>query len=278
MKLGCQARSFGEGIYPDEATFLAVVRQIGELGFEGLEANWKNMELYLDQPAEFSRILSGFGVALTGAHYSNALWDPARREEVSTDLRRLARFVATAGGSFVVCSSGRPKGDSVSSDTVRGMAEHLNDYGSICDRLGATLAYHNHSWEARDGVLEGLAEHTDPRHVAFTFDTGNYIQGGADPISALRSLGERIAIVHLKDYGKGEGAALGQGELDLDQVEKALRQMGYDAWVMLEEETKPASPYRHATRCLDILRRISDSAGSSAEDPDEGTLAVNRSR
>ena len=38
MKLGCQARSFGEGVYPDEKAFLAVMHQIGGLGFEGIEA------------------------------------------------------------------------------------------------------------------------------------------------------------------------------------------------------------------------------------------------
>ena len=50
MKLGCQARSFGEGIYPDEAAFLSVVRQIGELGFGGVEANRNNIERYSGPP------------------------------------------------------------------------------------------------------------------------------------------------------------------------------------------------------------------------------------
>ena len=56
MKLGCQARSFGKGIYPDETTFLDVVRQIGEVGFTGLETNWKNLEQYFEFPEKFINI------------------------------------------------------------------------------------------------------------------------------------------------------------------------------------------------------------------------------
>ncbi len=54
VRFGCQARTFGEGICKDEAAFLNVVRQIGEVGFAGIETNWKNLERYFDRPAAFS--------------------------------------------------------------------------------------------------------------------------------------------------------------------------------------------------------------------------------
>lgn len=222
MKLGRHARSFGEGIYPDEAAFPAVVRQVGELGFGGVEADWKKIEGYLDRPAEFPRTLSGFGVAFVRPHYGGALWDLSARDETAADLRRIAPFVSAVSGSFVICSSNRPEGKYLMPDTPMKMAERLTELGSVCATHGSRLAYHNHCWEAQEGVLKRLAELTNPREVSFAFDT--------------------------------EAAALGLGQLNLDVAGKTFREIGYGGWVIVEEESKPPDPYENARQCMGILR------------------------
>ncbi len=90
MKLGCQARSFGKGIYPNEADFLAVVRQIGNLYFKGLEANWKNLERYFQDPEAFKRILAETDLELIGAHYGAAHWDESSREQIGIEGNQIA--------------------------------------------------------------------------------------------------------------------------------------------------------------------------------------------
>ena len=126
MKLGCQARSFGKGIYPNEADFLAVVRQIGNLCFRGLEANWKNLERYFQAPEAFKRILSETNLELIGAHYGAAHWDESSRKQIRTEGSQIADFVSAVGGQYIVCSGRRPTKGSVPDEMWKKTAEGLN--------------------------------------------------------------------------------------------------------------------------------------------------------
>jgi len=184
------------------------------------------------------------------------MWDPATLAETEGDVGRLARFVAALEGEFVVCSSGVPGGEWQPQDIAQPIAERLNALGAICAALGHRLAYHNHSWEAKGDCLALLAEMTTPEEVAFAFDTGNHLEGGGDPISAIRLLGSRLVVLHVKDYGPDCFRPLGEGQVDLAGVKTALHGIGYDGWLVLEEEGKPADPRSHVTHCLEILRGL----------------------
>ena len=261
MKLGTQARSFGEGIYASEEEFLSVVREAGEVGLEGLESNWKNMERYFDTPDVLKRKLDEAGLELIGAHYGGKYWDPATRDETVSDLRRIAPFVAAVGGSFVVCSGHAPQNQPPSDDTWERMAERLHELGDVCGPEGVTVAYHNHWWESEADGLGKLADLTDPAKVSFGFDTGHHTRAGGDAAQAIRTFGNRLAIVHLADYAAdGEGAALrpplGEGELDLAAVKAALCEIGFDGWVVLEEQTQRAAAREHVSRCVALMREF----------------------
>jgi len=88
MRIGTQARSFGAGIYGDEAQFLSVLRDAGALGFEGIESNWKNLERWFGQPEAFRALLDGNELALIGAHYGGALADASPVTEIFDVLER----------------------------------------------------------------------------------------------------------------------------------------------------------------------------------------------
>ena len=256
MRLGCQARSFGKGIYPDEQTFVAVLGAIGELGFDGVEANWKNMARYFGTPHAFTDKLAAANISLLGAHYGGSLWDPAQRKQILAEGEDIARFVAAAGGELLLCSCAAPTADAVIDEAWAQMAVCLNELGGVCAANGIRVAYHNHFWESKGRGLIGLADSTDAANVTFVFDTGNDIQGGEDPVATLRELGDRVALVHLKDYGQSEGAALGEGTLDLDAVKRVLADNRFNGWVVFEEETKPADPRLHAHKCMALLRKF----------------------
>ena len=164
MKLGCQARSYGKGIYPNEADFLSVVRQIGNLCFRGLEANWKNLERYFQDPEAFKRILSETNLELIGAHYGAAHWDESSREQIRTEGDQIADFVSAVGGQYIVCSGRRPTQGTVSDEMWQKTAEGLNLLGEHCVPKGVQLAYHNHWWESEQ---EGLSNwhHIPNRHT-----------------------------------------------------------------------------------------------------------------
>ncbi len=71
------------------------------------------------------------------------------------------------------------------------------------------------------------------------FDVGNVVFYGY-PQDWIRTLGPRIAKVHLKDFqldrsnGRFDWKNLGEGDIDWVEVRKAFSEVGYDGWVTTE--------------------------------------------
>jgi sugar phosphate isomerase/epimerase len=84
------------------------------------------------------------------------------------------------------------------------LAEDLNRIGKTCAEAGITLLYHNHFQEFQ--VFEGstvfdlILENTDPALVKVELDTYWALRGGQDPAALLKKWGERVRLIHQKDY------------------------------------------------------------------------------
>src|SRR5438876_777760 len=70
---------------------------------------------------------------------------------------------------------------------------------------GRILAFHHHggTYVETPDELEQLMAATDPEVVGICLDTGHYLMGGGEPVTALRRYGERVRHVHLKDIDPG---------------------------------------------------------------------------
>jgi sugar phosphate isomerase/epimerase len=271
MRFGCQARSFGEGIYKDEATFLDVVRQVGEVGFEGLETNWKNLERYFGRPADFAKVLKDARLTLIGAHMGGNPWGPPPRENTLADVGRTAQFVKSVGGTCIVFSGSLPKGRPNSAESWRQMADFANEIGGACadkdicaggaSASGGGCLYHNHWWECEASGLEIVHELTDPKLVAFAFDTGHAVRAGKDPAAMIRMLSRRLGMIHLADFDErlpspGKRPTLGEGRLNMSSVVEALRAVAFDKWIVLEEETQVGAARPQVEKAFAVLQSV----------------------
>ncbi len=67
--------------------------------------------------------------------------------------------------------------------------------------------------------------------VRVYFDAANAVKSGLDPVREIGVLGQRIAQVHVKEFG---GALLGEGTVPWADVIPALRGVGYGGWLVFE--------------------------------------------
>ena len=258
MKFGCQARSFGEGIYADEKVFLDAVRQMGEVGFEGIETNWKNLERYFSKPADFVAILKAANLSLAGAHMGGHPWVAAPSALLS-DVARTAQFVKAVGGEAIVFSGSIPKDKPPSAEVWRQMADFVNEIGDICAGKGVQCLYHNHWWECEGNGLDLLNEYIKPKTVWFAFDTGHATRAGKDPAKMIALLGGKLRMIHLADFDErtqtpGKRPPLGEGRLNIPAVAEALRKVGFDKWVVLEEETQVGAARAQVEKGLAVFQ------------------------
>jgi len=128
---------------------------------------------------------------------------------------------------------------------------------------GLTFSYHNHSFElerfgSRTG-MQVLVEESNPETFSFEIDTYWIQHGGANPVSWLEKLRDRMHVVHLKDMAmdgsKQLFAEVGEGNLDWGAILTACRQAGIE-WYIIEQDTCQRDPFESLKMSLDNLRAM----------------------
>ena len=149
---------------------------------------------------------------------------------------------------------------------------------------GRRVAFHPHAGTFIETPAEitRLAEIADADTIGFCVDVGHALVGGSDPVALIRALGRRVTHVHLKDVDgptlellRAEesadfGAAvearlfteLGAGVLDLPGVIRALVDIGYSGWLMVEQDSSWGPPSEAAAIGRRVLASVLEAVGA----------------
>ena len=128
---------------------------------------------------------------------------------------------------------------------------------------GLTFSYHNHSFELekfgdRTG-LDILVEESDPNYFSFEIDTYWIQHGGANPVSCLKRLKDRMHIVHLKDMAMEATqqlfAEVGEGNLEWEPILSACRNANIE-WYIVEQDVCQRDPFESLRISLDNLKKM----------------------
>jgi sugar phosphate isomerase/epimerase len=102
-------------------------------------------------------------------------------------------------------------------------------------------------------TMQAIVEMADDPQVGIYYDMGNLKSAGHDPGAMIRALGTRgVKMVHAKEAGAD---LLGEGEVDVQDVGSALREIGYDSW-MVFETAATADPLAAITQNLQVARAV----------------------
>nr|WP_302649499.1 sugar phosphate isomerase/epimerase [uncultured Agathobaculum sp.] len=145
------------------------------------------------------------------------------------------------------------------------------------EKYGLLVVYHPHAqtYCETEEEIERLLHDTT---VQLCFDTGHHVYGGGDPVAFFRKHHDRIPYLHLKDCNqalrdkvKKEGLSFnkaitmglmcepGSGAVDFSDLYKALQEVDYDGWVVVEQDMFPCpfdQPYPIAKRTREYLKKI----------------------
>ena len=87
-------------------------------------------------------------------------------------------------------------------------------------------------------------------------DIGNSVGGGGDPIAILKRFPGRARSVHLKEYGGGPEAVIGEGEADWDEIFRLCETLHNPEWYVVEEGGLQGLGFEIPKRSLEALRRM----------------------
>lgn len=165
------------------------------------------------------------------------------------ELRKMFEYAKAAGIPMMVCAPSH---------------ETLPEVEKLVKEFNIKAAIHNHGPEDKhfptpQSVLTAVKK-MDPR-VGLCMDIGHSARAGADIVAEVKNAGARMLDLHIKDLinikdGKATQVAVGDGNLPLVPLFKALRAMKYQGGVMLEYEIMADDPYPGMERSLSFERGL----------------------
>jgi inosose dehydratase len=253
-----------------------VLAQMQELGLAATEFGPEGFLKRL--PSAKAQQLASHGLRAVGGFLPVLLHDPDHDPVPEVD-GFIDSCVACGAGVVVLAAftgvdgyDDRPELDETGWSTL---LENLDRIADHARTRGVVAALHPHvgtmveSGAETERVLAGS-------RVGLCVDTGHLLVGGADPVAITAARPERVVHVHLKDVDAamaarvraGEttfGAAvrdgmfrpLGQGDVDIAALVRALEAAAYDGWYVLEQDVMLQSAEQGAAPFADVAASLS---------------------
>lgn len=228
MKIGISRPSFGD-------TTLAILKAAEKYGFEGLQ--WKGNQYgpYLADPEGFKNKFGELARLVSGGLINYP--DGNKLDSWPETVKPVLGFAAAVGADHVCLCAGIGRDYS-----YRQVADMLKQLGQHGVEKGVKVSLHNHAGSRFEFEqdFDQLVPLLDTSVCGITLDTGHTAKAGIKDASGLvRKWKDALLNVHLKDMDDdGEFCLLGTGTVTLKPVLDCLKEVGYDRWLIIDEETK----------------------------------------
>lgn len=244
----------GSGFYvtPGDVTVgLDAAAAAGFAGFELFDGNLLPFEddMQTLRAAAADRGLTPVGV-YSGGHF---IYRDAHADELARFTRSItlasslgARHFVLGGGA--IRHTGRQEAD------YEIMASLLDEVARRAEDAGLIPSYHPH--------LGSIAESPDQIDALFgassiglCADVAHIAGGGGDAVAVIQRYADRLVNVHLKDLDAEAGSfmPLGEGDLPMSAIIRAVVDAGYDDWITVELDGYAGDASAAAKRSFEFL-------------------------
>ena len=137
---------------------------------------------------------------------------------------------------------------------VQRVCDHVRKYGLV-----PALHPHVDCYIQTEEQIERVLAHTD---ATLCLDTGHHVYGGGEPISFYKKHHDRIPYLHVKECDMGIKAQMdqngwsfaravsegimcepGKGSIDFKELFDYMKEIGYDGWVVVEQDLYPVKSF-----------------------------------
>lgn len=203
------------------------------------------------------RHADSLGIGLTsmasgvGWEYSLSSPDPAIRDKGKEAVATLLQMAKWLGVDTLLTVPGGVTPEVSYDAALENALDAIQDLVPVAERLGVCIAIENvwNKFLLSPVEMRDFIDQFQSPQVGAYFDTGNIIAYGY-PEQWIRILGERIRMVHAKDFRASTGnfdgfVMLLEGNVDWPAVMAAFREVGYDKALVAEY-----GPYAHSNDAM----------------------------
>lgn len=240
LPVGLQLYSLREQCAKDLPGMLAAVAKIGYQGVEFAGYHGRSAK-------ELRKMLDDNGLVCCGTHtpYESVLPDK---------IKETVEFNRILGNSYLIVPwmTGKTKPEWLDK------AKLFNDLAGQVKAEKMWVGYHAHAhdFEKIDGesAWDIFFGNTKPE-VVMQLDTSNCMDGGADPVEVLKRYPGRALSTHLKAFGGGPEAVIGEDKVNWKEVFNFCESKGGTKWYVVEHESSK-DPLNAVKRSFEALKSM----------------------
>lgn len=228
----------------------------GDDAFRDLfEAGYAGIEDFADRIGNYWPMPEAYGLDMFAGHCV-----PAAFREPEQLLDQLG-----PSGCKHVCNSGPLEWNSRTAADYRKTAEFLNAAGRDLAKHGVRIHYHNHAFEftpfendpdagACRRPIDLLMDAFDPQYVGLCLDAGWLWVAEGDVNPFFGNYGDRVTILHLRDFKDGKPTELGNGTCDLKSIIACGHKLPNVVHTFVEQDPGMPDPIGSLTTSREYLR------------------------
>lgn len=270
-----------------ENTFQQAVSEMALAGFTGTEIGNK----YPKDAEELKSYLEPRGMSIASAWFS-AFLTTKPFEETATAFIKHRDFLHAMGAKVIVVAEqghsiqglDEPVYDNKPTFTEKEwerLKRGLEKLGDLAHEKDMEIVYHHHMGTGvqTTAEIDRLMAETDENKVKLLFDSGHLTFSGEDPVVIFNKYVNRIKHIHLKNIRKTRmedvranhksfltGVKEGvftvpgdeEGMVDYRPIWEAIKNSGYEGWIMVEAEQDPAkaNPFIYAKKARTYIKEV----------------------
>jgi inosose dehydratase len=229
------------------------IADLAALGYKGIQIRANTFGPYKAKPSELKALLDQHNLKLAMFSSGNVEIDPAKESSTIDMHVAHASFVKALGGSAIqLTNSVRPKDRLPTTEELKRLATVMNEIGKQTADMGIQTTYHNHMHQLGETPeeVDVIVQAMNPKYVKLLLDIAHYKQGGGDPAKAVKQYKEMLYALHLKDTMSPlpdkpndpkayKFVELGRGNVDVAAVVKALDDINFKGWGIIELDRVP---------------------------------------
>jgi len=232
MKYGLRNGMLGESL--DKEFFVAK-----ELGFDGIEfcigGNYRNELLWTEGGVDkLKGLADSSGVEVCSlspgvfAGLNPSLSDEAKRAEGIEMMKYTIKVCPPLGTKWILTPMFPMDVDKWSDDTWNLLIDGFKAIMETAEKYDVILGLET---TFRADHLLMIMDKVGSECLKAYYDVGNMTHWGQDPVKEIKMLGKDICMFHIKE---SDGKMLGEGKVNFKGVSDAIRDIGYDGYMVLE--------------------------------------------
>ena len=226
-----------------QADFPGTMAAVAKIGYPAVE-----FAGYWGRSArEVRKMVDDNGLVTCGSHTQFTDLQPDK-------IDATIEFNQIIGNKFIICPS-------MTGKTRAEWLAHAQFFNELADKLkpfGMATGYHAHQHDFE--LIEGQSAwdiffSNTKKEVIMQLDTSNCCEGGAEPVAVLNKYPGRVRTIHLKAYGGGPEAVIGEDKVNWAGVFEFCETRGHTEWYVLEHETSK-TPLATVARSYAALKQL----------------------